>query len=69
MGKAQVAHSLQPGFLGGIFLIILSVLMLEVAMTRIFSVILWYHFAFMAISLALFGLSASAILVGRGMAG
>ena len=37
--------------------------MLEVAMTRISSVILWYHFAFMAISLALFGLSASAILV------
>jgi len=42
----------------GIFFIALSTLMLEVVLTRIFSVTMWYHFAFMAVSLAMFGLAA-----------
>ena len=32
-------------------------------LTRIFSVHLWYHFAFMAISVAMFGMTAGAIVV------
>ena len=32
-------------------------------LTRIFSVTLWYHFAFMAISVAMFGLSCGALIV------
>ncbi len=39
----------------GIFLISASGLMLEVTLTRIFSVTIWYHYAFVAISVALFG--------------
>jgi hypothetical protein len=39
----------------------MATLMLELTLTRIFSVTMWYHFAFMAISLALFGLGAGAI--------
>ena len=31
--------------------------MLEIALTRIFSVTMWYHFAFVAISVALFGMT------------
>jgi spermidine synthase len=37
--------------------------MTELALTRIFSVIMYYHFAFLAISIALFGISASGVLV------
>ena len=37
--------------------------MIELALTRIFSVTMYYHFAFMAISIALFGLSASGVYV------
>jgi len=37
--------------------------MTELALTRIFSVTMYYHFAFLAISIALFGLSASGVLV------
>jgi len=33
----------------------LSLLMLEVTLTRVFSVTMWYHFAFLSISLALLG--------------
>ena len=39
----------------GIFLISASGLMLEVTLTRIFSATIWYHYAFVAISVALFG--------------
>ena len=39
----------------GIFLVTLSGLMLEIGLTRIFSATIWYHFAFVAISVALLG--------------
>ena len=45
----------------GISLAAMATLMLELTLTRVFSVTMWYHFAFMAISLALFGLGAGAI--------
>src|ERR671917_638916 len=47
----------------GLFMVTLATLMYEIALTRIFSVTMWYHFAFVAISLALFGLTAGALLV------
>ena len=47
----------------GIFLISLSIIMLELTLTRIFSVTMWYHFAFMSISIALFGIGVSGIYV------
>src|SRR3977135_2648919 len=37
------------------------VVMTELALTRIFSVVMYYHFAFLAISIALFGVSASGV--------
>ena len=36
----------------------LATLLLELALTRIFSVVFYYHFVFLAISIALFGLGA-----------
>ena len=45
----------------GLFLTTLSLLQLELFLTRIFSVTMWYHFAFMAISLAMFGLAKYAL--------
>jgi hypothetical protein len=48
---------------GGIFLLCLTTLMYELILTRIFSVLMWYHFASMAISLALFGMGAAALAV------
>jgi hypothetical protein len=43
----------------GIFLVTLSTLVLQIALTRVFSAVLWYHFAFLAISVALFGAGAA----------
>jgi hypothetical protein len=50
----------------GLFLVTLATLMYEILLTRIFSVTMWYHFAFMAVSLALFGMTVGAILVYLG---
>src|SRR5262245_31809929 len=47
----------------GISLITMSVLMLELSLTRLFSATMYYHFAFMAISLALFGSGASGVFI------
>jgi spermine/spermidine synthase len=41
----------------------LSVLLLELTLTRIFSIILWYDYAFMAISIAFFGLGIGSLVV------
>lgn len=46
-----------------IFLCSLSSLAYEVALTRIFSISLWYHFAFMIISIAMLGIGASGTLL------
>jgi hypothetical protein len=43
------------GLYVGIFLVTLSGLMFEIGLTRIFSATIWYHFAFVAISVALLG--------------
>jgi hypothetical protein len=49
--------------LAGIAAVSAALLMTELALTRIFSVTMYYHFAFLAISIALFGLSASSVFV------
>ncbi|MCA9681508.1 MAG: hypothetical protein KC457_04865 [Myxococcales bacterium] len=46
-----------------IFLVALSTLMLEILLTRITSVIAWYHLAFFVISLAMLGMTAGAVVV------
>lgn len=47
----------------GLFLVTLSTLIYETLLTRIFSVTMWYHFAFVAISVALFGMTVGALVV------
>ncbi|HEX7487213.1 MAG TPA: hypothetical protein VF332_13755 [Vicinamibacterales bacterium] len=51
------------GALAGVACISAALLMTELALTRIFSVTMYYHFAFLAISIALFGLGASGVYV------
>jgi hypothetical protein len=45
----------------GLFLLCLSTLLLELALTRVLSVSLWYHFGFLVISTALLGFGASGV--------
>src|ERR1700682_3457467 len=45
----------------GLALTSFAALLLELALTRLFSVVLFYHFAFLAISIALLGLGAGGV--------
>ena len=47
----------------GVFLLSCAALLLEVALTRLFSFTLWYHFAYMTIGVALLGYGASGALL------
>jgi predicted membrane-bound spermidine synthase len=47
--------------LAGLGLTSFATLLLELALTRLFSVVLFYHFAFLAISIALLGLGAGGV--------
>src|SRR5689334_22468108 len=50
----------------GVSLASFSALLLELSLTRLFSVILFYHHAFLAISLALLGLGAGGVFAYLG---
>ena len=47
----------------GIFLLALATLVLELALTRVLSVALWYHFGFLVISTALLGYGTSGVVL------
>src|SRR5512142_3199217 len=47
----------------GIFLLCFANLLLEVLITRLFSATMFYHFTFMAVGLAMFGIAASGVYV------
>jgi hypothetical protein len=59
--ERQVTRNEFTRSLIGVGCIAAAILMVELALTRIFSVTMYYHFAFLAISIALFGLSASGV--------
>ncbi|HEX8814239.1 MAG TPA: hypothetical protein VF753_01950 [Terriglobales bacterium] len=52
--------------MAGIALASFSALLLELALTRIFSVVLFYHFAFLSISIALLGLGSGGVFAYLG---
>ncbi|MGH9614487.1 MAG: hypothetical protein ACRD4P_15555, partial [Bryobacteraceae bacterium] len=56
--KTQVPEAI---LLAGLGLTSFASLLLELALTRLFSVVLFYHFAFLAISIALLGLGAGGV--------
>ena len=56
--KAEIP---EKTLLAGLALTSFASLLLELALTRLFSVVLFYHFAFLAISIALLGLGAGGV--------
>jgi spermidine synthase len=42
-----------------------AVILVEISLTRLFSVLLYYHFSFLAVALALFGLAAGGVSASR----
>ncbi len=52
-----------PGVYVGLLLVTLTTLAYQLLLTRIFSVTMWYHYTFVAISVTMFGMTVGAILV------
>ena len=55
--RAHRAEGVGAGTYLGLFLVALATLTYEILLTRIFSVTMLYHFAFVALSLAMFGMT------------
>jgi hypothetical protein len=53
----------RSGFLSGVFLLCMSVLMIQIIETRILSVVSLYYMAFFSISMAMLGLTGGALIV------
>jgi hypothetical protein len=51
--------------LAGLFLVSCGLLLVQVALTKIFSIVLWYHFGFLVISLAMLGFATSGVWLSR----
>src|SRR5947209_13055786 len=60
-GEAMVRRS----FLFGLGIVASATLMLEIVLTRVFSVIMWYHMSLVAVSMAMFGMTVGALVVHR----
>src|SRR5246127_5998124 len=58
---AIAGNTHKRSLLAGVALGSFAALLLELALTRLFSVVLFYHFAFLAISIALLGLGAGGV--------
>jgi spermidine synthase len=59
-------RSRERALLAGVTISSFAALMLELALTRLFSVVLFYHFAFLAISIALLGLGSGGVFAFLG---
>jgi hypothetical protein len=59
----SVAVVPRRGTFAGLFLVCMATLLDELLLTRVFSVTMWYHFAFVAVSVAMFGMTVGAIVV------
>ena len=57
--QSKIRNTIGPGLFVGVGLTSLATLMLQVSLTRLFSVALWHHFAFMVVSIAFLGFGAS----------
>jgi SAM-dependent methyltransferase len=64
-GPAPASATTRIGFrhYAGIFLLSLATLLLELSLTRVLSVTLWYHFGFLVISTALLGFGTSGVVL------
>src|SRR5512145_962243 len=62
---ARPSHRTAAALGGVLFLTTLCTLLLEILLTRVLSVMMWYHFTFAVISVSLLGIAAGAMACHR----
>ena len=63
MHVARAGRARRPAHFAGLFATTLATLTYQLLLTRIFSVTMYYHFAFVAISVTMFGMAVGALIV------
>ena len=63
MSRVNVNKTRAKWFFPGLFLVCMSLLMLQIAETRVLSVVAFYYLAFLTISMAMCGMSVGALIV------
>jgi hypothetical protein len=63
MSETTIQRRVSSQFFAGLSLICAGTLMYEVVLTRMLSVLCWYYLAFVSISMAMFGMTAGALVV------
>ena len=61
--QTNVGRTDALAFFAGLFLLSASTLTYEIVLTRLLSVVTWYYLAFVSVSMAMFGLTAGALVV------
>ena len=61
--RAETPHPHSASGYASIALVSAAVMLYEIGITRILSVVLWYHFAFLAVSLAMLGIGAPGVWI------
>jgi hypothetical protein len=61
--NSPASSAAHPGRFLGLGWVAGAALVLQVALTRVFSLLIWYHFAFLAVALALLGFTSGGLLV------
>ena len=61
--EAGVTRTIARSTYAGLLTVSLATILFQILLTRIFSVTIWYHFAFVAISVAMFGFAAAGVLI------
>ncbi|MGB6692340.1 MAG: hypothetical protein WBE76_31250 [Terracidiphilus sp.] len=59
----DVRSGSKSAFFAGLFVLCASTLMYEVVLARLLSVMCWYYLAFVSVSMAMFGMTAGALMV------
>ncbi len=65
MSTGESAPPNEISLLAAVFFTSMTMMILEVTLTRLFSVILYYHYVFAVVSVAVLGLSGGAVLIAR----
>ena len=64
-GASTAPRAAGFAWIPAVFVSSFAVMAVELALTRLFSVVLWYHFVFIAVSMTIFGLALGGLLIDR----
>lgn len=63
MTESATPHPAPRLVYAGVFLLAFSILLFEIALTRVFAILMWHHLTYMVVSIAMLGFGAAGSLL------